>query len=208
MRKFYTKNLFIILVLALVLITSSCRPRPGVIKMMRETPSNPWLVAPPIGKSLVIFYRPEDKAFKSSVGILNVTGGNVELVGILASGTKVSYIIDPGNYLFMSAGFGTFTHFMSADLQANNNYYVLLEHWANGWGGGGFNFKPVRQTDQLSEIVNKTIKTTRLVEKTDQSEEWLNSHMPNLLERLAKYDQFKLKKLIIHLQDSDGSQEK
>lgn len=203
MMKFHTKKSSILLVLMLVLMTSSCVGT-GKIKSMQEIPSNPLLTAPPVGKSLIIFFRPADNLSKMQADLLNVTGGNVKLVGILASGTKVAYVIDPGHYLFMSAGFGISTEFMSADLQANYIYYVLVKSWTNGFGAARYYFNPVRNVGQLSENLKEKLKNIRLVEKSAESEQWLIDNIPNLLERVAKYDQSAHAIPITHLLESDG----
>jgi hypothetical protein len=193
-RKFLI-TIFILFVL--VIIVSGCFPQ-AEIKKMQEIQIHESTLIPQDGKALIVFFRPVDGIYRINASVLRKMGKeDPELVGILASGTWLTYSVDPGKHLFMSAAFRYKSEFMSANLLPNKTYYVLLK--VKRFGFLRFYLNPVHRDVSVPDEPQEALKDLRLVKKTRESENWARDNMPNLRERMASYEQARS-----HLRENDG----
>lgn len=83
-------------------------------------------------KALVVFMRPSSLggAVQSSVYDTRAEGNDV-FAGVVSSKSKVAYLAEPGEHLFMVVSENA--DFLAANLEAGKRYYVLVAHeWEYG----------------------------------------------------------------------------
>lgn len=178
-----------ILIVSLLLTISGCAQSGKIIKMEEDSVNTTWL-SPTTEKALIVFSRPKDTLSAVQADIIDVSKENMQLVGILASGTKVTYYVDPGDYLFMSAGMSLTSQFLQAQIKPNYTYYVLIDSWTNGLGSGKFSFVPLNHPEQFAHKDKKMFEKTKLVQKNEQSEEWFINNLHNLKKRRSSYGHY------------------
>lgn len=178
----------------LALIACGCNREPvtvyGIIKWMREIQSESASVAPENGSALVVFVRPKDQLYMYQTGLFRVlAGGDPELIGLLAAGTRIGYQTRPGKHVFMTAGYGSTTEFLNAELLPDKTYYVLVNTWTNGWGTWRNMFKPVSPSGTSLTGLQEILKGMRVVEKVPDAdaEAWLRNNMAHFRQRQAHY---------------------
>ena len=211
MRNVLVFKFFSMLMFGLILIISGCNfaigHHYGTIKKMKEIQPHNSELLPEKGQALILFVRPPDGLSSEQASVFEVSGSNPILVGILAAGTRVAYQVDPGKHIFMSAGYGMVSELMSADLLPDKTCYAVVSVWGSGFPAGSrYYLNPVRPSDPKSGNPQTLLSNSRLVEKTSESEEWARDTMPNILKRLASYEEElqNKKDLKVHLQENDS----
>src|SRR4051794_24787244 len=105
------------LVLSLVGVLAGCAG-PGVM-----TKSEQPVTARP-DQALVVFMRSTFVGSAVSASVFDVSGKNNKLVGIVNNGTKVGYVVPPGEHTFMVVSEAA--DFMKASVAAGKTYYALV----------------------------------------------------------------------------------
>ena len=107
-------------------------------KMLKS--KQPLVVEP--GKAVVVFMRP-GKFVGAAVAlpVFDVTGEDETFVGLVESGSKVAYAVEPGEHLFMTTVFGgdAGVRFYKATVEAGRVYYFRARIIQGVWG-----LQPVR----------------------------------------------------------------
>jgi hypothetical protein len=156
----------------------------GSVKNMREIPDEHAAYAPGQDRALIVFMRPFflGSAFQSSV--FKLVDDNPELIGIVAAKKKVAYNIEPGEHLFMVIGESA--DFMKADVLPGKTYYVLVSPRMGMWKAR-FSLKPVHRDELDPEKLDTWEKDCHWVEKTYESNQWADAHMPSIQSKKVKY---------------------
>ena len=165
-----------------VLFLSGCA---ATVKNMRPLSPGEVVDIPEDGKAMVVFLRPytfSGSAIQSSV--FEVKENNFSLVGILATKNKVAYSLDPGPHLFMVIGESA--DFMSAELEPNKIYYVLVTPRL-GWWKARFSLKPIPYNESNSSKLYEWLDNCEWVGKTDDSDRWAIHNMNSIKNKYSKY---------------------
>lgn len=136
------------------------------------------------GKAMVIFMRPSNFGGAIQSSVFEIKNDNPELIGIVSANTKVSYQLDPGNYLFMVVGESA--DFMSAELIANKTYYALVTP-RMGWWKARFSLKPVHRAELDSAEFNDWYEECDWVENTPASDAWAKGNMSSIYAKYKEY---------------------
>jgi hypothetical protein len=95
--------------LAVILILSGCAMS-GKIKYMQEVENS--TLRPEPGKALILFIRPKDLMHAFQASVLRATPDDPDLIGVLASNSRVGYQAAPGKHVFLTAGFISGSEFL------------------------------------------------------------------------------------------------
>ena len=173
--------LYLLLALLPVLYFTGCA---GTVKHMSVVPPSMVVSAPPEGKSMVVFMRPSGIGFAIQSSVFEIKDGYPSLIGVVAAKKKVTCELEPGSHLFMVIGENA--DFMSAELEANKTYYALVTPRMGVWKAR-FSLKPVHADELDSPEFTKWLDGCEWVEKTSDSENWANNHMPSIQSKRDKY---------------------
>lgn len=181
MNKNISNSLKYFMLLLLALLVTGCA---GSIKNMQVVSPDKIVTAPERGKSMVVFMRPSGMAFGIQSSVFDVTNKKPELVGIIAAKKKVSYQVDPGERLFMVVGESA--DFMSAKLDPNKIYYASVAPRMGLWKAR-FSLIPIHADELNSSQFLKNLEGCEWVEKTEESDNWANGNMPDIVNKKLKY---------------------
>jgi hypothetical protein len=156
----------------------------GTVKNMQSVSPEQIVTAPEEGKSMVVFMRPSTLGFAIQSSVFEIQEDSPALVGIVAAKTKVAYQLEPGEHLFMVVGESA--DFMSAELEVNKTYYVLVTP-RMGALKARFSLEPIHAAQLGSSQVDEWIEACDWVEKTAASENWANDNMFSIQEKQKKY---------------------
>jgi len=137
-------------------------------------------------KAVVVFMRPSrlGGAIQSSVfDVTQPANQTDKLVGIVSSGTKVAYVTEPGEHLFMVVGENA--DFMTATLAGGKTYYVLVSP-RMGWWKARFSLEPVHEAE-LGSSEFKEWNGTELVENTAASTAWAKENWESIQDKKVDY---------------------
>ena len=155
---------------------------------------------------MVIFMRPSSYGFAVQSSVFEIKEDTPILAGIVAAKKKIAYQLEPGSHLFMVVGENA--DFMSAELEPNKTYYVLVRVRMGMWKAR-FSLKPIHANELASPQFNEWLESCSWVEKTDASENWARSNMTSIQTKHKEYyakwmdkDSSKRPKLLSH----DGQQ--
>lgn len=167
--------------LVLALFISGCA---GTVKNMQIVPPDRIIAEPEEGKSMIIFMRPSSLGFAVQSSVFEINENYPSLVGIVAAQAKVSYMVEPGEYLFMAIGESA--DFMSAELEANKTYFALVTPRMGAWKAR-FSLKPIHADELNTTQFQEWIDVTKWVEKSPDSDNWASNNMTSIKEKQIKY---------------------
>lgn len=167
--------------LVLALFISGCA---GTVKNMQIVPPDRIIAEPEEGKSMIIFMRPSSLGFAVQSSVFEINENYPSLVGIVAAQAKVSYMVEPGEYLFMVIGESA--DFMSAELEANKTYFALVTPRMGAWKAR-FSLKPIHADELNTTQFQEWIDVTKWVEKSPDSDNWASNNMTSIKEKQIKY---------------------
>ena len=148
--------------------------------LMKPVPGNRLAAEVPPGKARVIFVLPPHRTnspFPSVAPILEIGSGKGDMVGFLSAGSKVSYLTEPGEKLFMVIGENT--DVMRAYLDENKTYYVKLKHHI-GWVRDHYQLEPVTLARAPYSGASESI----LVENTETSRSWVQNNQESVATKI------------------------
>jgi hypothetical protein len=163
----------IFLITALGMVLSAC----GTIKHMKEMPEGTAVQAPKPGKAVVVFMRSGGVGQAITASVFEIRNDKPELVGLVASNTKVAYEVDPGQRLFMVVS--ETADYMSADLAPNRTYYAFVTPRMGAWRAR-FSLAAVNRGGARVQAAQTCLKDCRLVEKTPEAEAWARDNMSDI----------------------------
>lgn len=117
-------------------------------------------------KALVVFMRPSSfgGAVQSSVYDTRAEGNDV-FAGVVSSKSKVAYLAEPGEHLFMVVSENA--DFLAANLEAGKHYYVLVAPRMGVWKAR-FSLLPIRNDASAKEGLQ-----SKQFSNWDESTEWM-----------------------------------
>ncbi len=142
----------------------------------------PYVLA--AGETQVIFMRPSFFGGAIQSSVFDVTDNKDELIGIVSAGTKVRYVTQPGEHLFMVISENA--DFMRAYLDPGKTYYALVTV-RMGFLKARFSLKPVRRDELDGETFKGWDKSTSFVENTEQSRQWARENRHSISTKKAEY---------------------
>ena len=119
-----------------------------------------------------------------SASAFDVTGSDTKFIGIISSGTKVSYDLTPGEHTLMVVGESA--DFMKATVLAGKTYYALVTP-RMGAMKARFSFDPVRQSQLAGKEFSKWDSSCDLVENTPESLAWAEKNAGSIGGKRARY---------------------
>ncbi len=175
-----TKLLFLATV---ILLATGC----ASTKMLDR--ANQEVEVPTADKAQLIFMRSSSLGGAVQSTVFNITSTDPEFIGILSTGKKLSYIVDPGEHMFMVIGESA--DFMGANLAGGKTYYAMVTPRMGAWKAR-FSMKPVRngadgdfqyESDRFQGWLTKT----SFVENTPESIAWFNANLDSIVSKQTKY---------------------
>ncbi|NCD34855.1 MAG: hypothetical protein EOL87_15745 [Spartobacteria bacterium] len=112
------------------------------------------------------------------------------MISILEYKEMVAYYCPPGKHDFLVVCENA--DFMTADLEANRVYYVLVSPHMGLWKTR-FSLKPLKKQSDVADPsldsgnLEKWYKTCSYVQKTEESGKWLTSHGASIESTMAEY---------------------
>ena len=175
------KIIYGIVILALTIGFSGCA---GRVSNMSVAPAGKIIEAPQKGKAQIVFMRPATMGYAIQSAVFEMSNDMPLIVGIVAAKKKVSYSVEPGEHLFMVTGESA--DFMSAKLEADKTYYVLVTPRMGFWKAR-FSLKPIHADELNSEKFNSWLNSCQLVEISQDTQLWASKNSNSIQ---AKYNRF------------------
>ena len=138
----------------------------------------------PAGETQIVFMRPSYVGGAIQSSVFDVTDNKDELVGIVSAGTKVRFVTQPGEHLFMVIGESA--DFMRAYVGPGKTYYALVTPRFGFWKSR-FSLKPVRRAELDGDTFKGWDKATTFVENTEQSRQWARENWHSISTKKAEY---------------------
>jgi hypothetical protein len=170
------------LLLGIIFVTG-CASNPMMVSPQQE------LQKPLTDESQVIFMRSSFVGSAISASLYEVTDGNIEFIGVIVNGTKVSYRTVPGKHVFMVVSEAA--DFMEADLAPGKNYFSITTPRMGAWKAR-FSLWPIKNDPDaeyhtgMSEF-DDWVSDTKLVNNTDESRSWYEKNKESVKK---KYDDY------------------
>ena len=166
------------LVLSLAVVVLAGCAGPGVM-----TKSEQPVSAKP-DQALVVFMRSTFVGSAISASVFDVTGQDNKLIGIVNNGTKVGYLVPPGEYTFMVVSEAA--DFMKASVAAGRTYYALVTPRMGMWKAR-FSLRPLRASDLAGSEFPSWDAGTSWVENSQQSLAWASQNAADIAQKRATY---------------------
>ena len=172
-----------ILLLIAITLLAGCASNPMVVAPQQE------LLKPQNNESQVVFMRSSFVGSAISASLYEVTNGDIEFIGVIVNGTKVSYKTTPGKHVFMVVSEAA--DFMEADLSSGKNYYSIATPRMGAWAAR-FSLWPIKNDPNADFHTDMPqfdgwLKNTKLVENTDKSLAWYEANKETVRQKYEKY---------------------
>ena len=175
-----TKLLFLATV---ILLATGC----ASTKMLDR--ANQQVEVPTADRAQLIFMRSSALGGAVQSTVFDATSTDPEFIGILSTGKKLSYSVDPGEHVFMVIGESA--DFMEANLAEGKTYYAMVTPRMGAWKAR-FSMHPVRNGAEgkfqyESDRFQGWLKKTSFVENTTESIAWFNANLDSIVSKQTKY---------------------
>jgi len=167
--------------LAFVVLLAGCA---GNVAHMDQLDVAAPAPSPAPGKAMIVFLRPSGMGFAVQSTVYEVTGGKVDIVGVLPAKARTAYQAAPGEHLFMTVGENA--EFMSADLEAGKTYYAKVEPRVGAWKAR-FVLTPVNRTEAATTEFNKDLDDCKWVAKNSDTEAWFSGTRSEIESKRSQY---------------------
>jgi len=165
--------------LALALLVTACAS-----PLMKPTLEGQEEYVPESGKVQVIFMRPSDFGGAIQSSVFHLKPDKDEFIGIVSANTKVRYIAEPGEHMFMVVGESA--DFMRAYLTEGKTYYALVSPRMGLWKAR-FSLKPIRREQLSTEEFAGWNEETRFVESTPGARQWAQNNWDSIQSKKYQY---------------------
>jgi hypothetical protein len=176
-----SRRIFTLTSVLALLFLSGCA---GSLKHMQLVEPDAVQDTPSPGKSMIVFLRPSTLGFAVQSSVFDVTNGDPELVGLVPASFKLAHELEPGKHLFMAIGESA--DFMHADLAADRTYYALVTPRMGAWKAR-FSLQPITADQLGGEQLENGLNSCQWIEKSETTDEWLQTNMVGILARQKKY---------------------
>ena len=174
------KKLFLVTLLIISTIMSGyC----GASKYMKKVEGGAEIAAS-ADKATIVFMRPSSMAFAIQAPVIDISGTENVLVGIVSSKTKVAYRVDAGEHLFAVGGESA--DMMKASVEAGKIYYVVVGPRMGVWKAR-FVLDPIRKNEVKENAkLAEWLKDCTPMEMADSAQEWLKDNSKSLNKKREK----------------------
>lgn len=172
-----------VVILFTLLLLSACASNP------MQTATNQTLGPVPSDQAQIVFMRSSMYGGGINASLYDVTGGNLEFIGIIANGSKIAHTTAPGKHTYMVVSEAA--DFMEANLLEGKTYYSIVTPRMGAWKAR-FSLRPVRNdgtTDfnTASPEFKKWVSGTQLVTTSPQAIQWFERNKGSILTKQADY---------------------
>ena len=173
----------LILVAAVVLLASGCAS-PLMVDSAQQV-----FVAPTDEQAQVVFMRSSSFGGGIQSTLFDISDDETKFIGILSTGKKIAYTVDPGKRVFMVVSEAA--DFMEAILDGGRTYYAMVTPRIGAWSAR-FSLKPVRhgrpgEFQYQSSAFQGWLKSIEFVENTPASHAWAAANLPDVISKRAVY---------------------
>ena len=131
---------------------------------------------PETNKAVIVFMRSSFVASAIGAELFEITNGELELVGALPNGSKISHVTEPGEKVYMA--YGTAADFMIAKVEKGKTYYSIVRP---NWGSGAFIPTPIKIDGTTAyntgiDEFDKWVSGTKLLVKKPDTSEWFQKN--------------------------------
>lgn len=137
------------------------------------------VAAPDPSATTMVFYRTSVFGGAIQSSVFDVTD-DVELVGIVSTGTKVAYAAPPGRRRYMVIGESA--DFMEVDGLAGRTYHARVRP-RFGWWKARFSLVPI---PAAHDDLRDDLEECDWVENTPSSRQWAEENMPSIRAKMAE----------------------
>ena len=151
--------------------------------------TNQATVVPTADKAQIIIMRPSVFGGAIQSPVFDVSSGDAEFIGIVSSGTQISYMVDPGKRVFMVVSEAA--DFLEADLDKGKTYYAIVTARMGAWKAR-FSLHPIRNggagdRQYDSEEFQWWLAKVRYVENTPESIAWFEANKASIKKKQIRY---------------------
>ena len=144
---------------------------------------------PATDQAQVIFMRPSSFGGAIQASLFDVTTDETEFIGIISSGTQLSYMVEPGKHVFMVVSEAA--DFLEADLSGGKTYYATVNARMGAWRAR-FSLYPVRngaagERQYDSDEFRGWMKKVKFVENTPESIAWFEENKADIKDKQVRY---------------------
>jgi uncharacterized protein YcfL len=172
-----------ILLLLTVLFAVGCAKNTMTVMAQQE------VQRPPADEAQVIFLRLSSSEGTNGVSLFEVTGGDIEFIGLIVPGARVPYQTKPGKHVFMVVSDAA--DFMEANLAGGKNYYgvvaPLMGFWKARFSLLPYKNDPSADYDTAMPSFEKNSSSGELVEISPATLAWYEEHKTDIEAKYRKY---------------------
>jgi hypothetical protein len=174
----------LLLFMAAMLLATGCASTKMVDSAQQQ------LITPTADKSQIVFLRSSMLGGAIQSSVFDVTGDETKFIGILSTGKKIAYSVEPGKHTFMVVSEAA--DFMEADMLGGKTYYAMVTPRMGAWKAR-FSMHPVRndgpgEFQVQSDRFQGWLRDTELSENTPASYAWAKENHPNILDKKDSYE--------------------
>jgi hypothetical protein len=147
---------------------------------MSPTGESPTSLRPAPGKALVVFLRPGSRGDD----VQAVVYDGDQFIGVVSSGTAVSYEADPGPHRFMVISEAA--DFIDAELGEGRTYYIEVAGRMGAWRAR-FSLLPLSATANAGKI-SAALAMASVVAVNEDGRRWSTQHHPSVMKKKAAYE--------------------
>ncbi|QUN05224.1 hypothetical protein KDN34_13605 [Shewanella yunxiaonensis] len=143
----------------------------------------------PSDKAQVVFMRDSFVGSAISSSVYDVSDGEPMFIGILDNGTKLAYLVNPGQHVFMVVSEAA--DFMEAQLAAGKTYYSIITPRMGLWKAR-FSMWPVKAGAYAEyKLDSKDFadwkRSTKLVELSPAAQAWYDANKTSVKAKQQEY---------------------
>lgn len=163
----------------------------GCQSTLVQKSANQVLTNAPADKAQVVFMRVSALGGAVQASLFDTTSGTPEFIGISSTGTKLAYMVEPGERTFMVTGESA--DYLQANLEAGKTYYAVVAPRMGVWSAR-FSLRPIHKNRVFDNDFNmenskfeKWLKDTTLVENAPTAIEWFEKNKGKIAKKHSKY---------------------
>jgi len=174
----------LLMLIAAMLLATGCASSKMIDSAQQE------LITPTADKAQIVFLRPSMFGGAIQSSVFDVTGDDVEFIGILSAGKKIAYTVEPGKHMFMVVSEAA--DFMEAELRGGKTYFAMVTARMGAWKAR-FSMYPVRnggpgEYQYGSDRFQGWLESTELSENTPASRAWAEENDSSIRGKQLDYE--------------------
>jgi len=174
----------LLMLFAAMMLTTGCASNKMIDSAQQE------LITPGADKAQIVFMRSSMFGGAIQSSVFDASGGDTKFIGILSTGKRIAYTVEPGKYRFMVVSEAA--DFMEAEVLGGKTYYAMVTPRMGAWKAR-FSMHPVRnggpgEFQVQSDKFQGWLKSTKLSENTPASHAWAEENHSNIRGKQADYE--------------------